>query len=176
MLQEACQSVEQNGGAHNFAYYVSDPHRFGIIEFDKNQNVLSVEEKPANPKSNYASLGIYIFDGDGSDVAKAVKPSARGELEITSMLDAYLQQKKLKVSLLGRGVAWFDAGTHDSLLETSDFVMTIEKRTGLKIGCIEEIAYAMGFITKEELEKLAEPLMKSGYGAYLHRIASEQPR
>lgn len=174
MLQAARIEVETKGGAHNFAYYVNDPERFGIIEFDKNHHVISIEEKPSQPKSNFASLGLYMFDGQAAKVAKNVKPSARGELEITSMLDAYLQNKALRVSLLGRGFAWFDAGTHDSLLETSEFVATMEKRTGLKIGCIEEIAYAMNFITKKDLQALAEPLMKSGYGDYLHRVASEK--
>ncbi len=174
ILQAASREVEASGGAHNFAYYVSDPERFGIIELDKNKNVLSVEEKPVRPKSNYASLGVYMFDGNAAIIAKAVVPSARGEIEITSMLDAYLQKKKLKVSLLGRGFAYFDAGTHDSLLESGDFVMTMEKRTGLKIGCIEEVAFAMGFINHTQLRALAEPLMKSGYGAYLNVVASER--
>ncbi len=173
MLQEAKANVEKNGGGHNFAYYVTDPERFGIVEFGPDDNVLSIEEKPAKPKSNFASLGIYMFDSRVSEIAKTVKPSARGEIEIPSVMNAYLEEGKFTATALGRGFAWFDTGTHDSLLEASEFVMTIEKRTGLKISCIEEIAYVMGFINKEQLLKLAEPLIKSGYGAYLMKIAEE---
>jgi len=175
MLQEARSSVEGNGGGHNFAYYVNDPERFGVVEFDKNHRVISVEEKPAQPKSNFASLGLYMFDGQASAVAKKVLPSARGEIEITSVMNEYLKRGRFGVTPLGRGFAWFDTGTHDSLLEASEFVATMEKRTGLKIGCIEEVAYTMGFITKRELLALAEPLLKSGYGKYLQNIIDDRP-
>ncbi|QQG49771.1 MAG: glucose-1-phosphate thymidylyltransferase RfbA [Candidatus Berkelbacteria bacterium] len=175
MLREARRSIEKDGGGHNFAYYVSDPHRFGIVEFDEAHNVLSIEEKPERPKSNYASIGLYMFDGQVSQVARQVKPSARGELEIPSVMNDYLKRGKFHVTLLGRGFAWFDAGTHDSLLEAGEFVMTIEKRTGFKIGCIEEVAYHMGFINAEALQALAEPLNKSGYGLYLNKVAAEPP-
>lgn len=174
MLQEAKKSIEKNGGGHNFAYYVNDPERFGIVEFDKNHRVISIEEKPSSPKSNFASLGIYMFDGQASSVARSVKPSKRGELEITSVMNDYLKRSCFSVTPLGRGFAWFDTGTHDSLLEASEFVATMEKRTGLKIGCIEEIAYAVGFINKKELLTLAGPLLKSGYGDYLKIVASEK--
>lgn len=174
MLRQARQKIEVGGGAHNFVYSVNDPERFGVVEFDAKGQVISIEEKPKAPKSNFASLGLYMFDGRSSTVAKAVRRSARGELEITSMLAAYLAEKKLTVTPMGRGFAWFDAGTHDSLLEASEFVMTIEKRTGLKIGCLEEIAYLMGYITKVALKKLARPLLKSGYGSYLQRVAGEK--
>ncbi|MDP3992669.1 MAG: glucose-1-phosphate thymidylyltransferase RfbA [bacterium] len=174
MLQSARASVEKNGGGHNFAYYVNDPKRLGVVEFDKNGKVLSIEEKPEVPKSNFASLGLYMFDGKVSQVAKAVKPSARGELEIPSVMNDYLKRGKLGVTPLGRGFAWFDTGTHDSLLEAGEFVATMEKRTGLKIGCVEEVAYVMGFITKKELLALAEPLLKSGYGDYLKVVANEK--
>lgn len=174
ILISARKSVEKHGGAHVFGYYVTDPERFGVVEFDKNKNVVSIEEKPENPKSSYAALGLYFYDQEAATVARTIEPSARGEVEITAVNQDYLKNKKLKVSLLGRGFAWFDAGTHDSLLETSEFVMTIEKRTGLKVGCIEEIAYNMGYINRKQLLKLAEPLKKSGYGDYLQRIASDK--
>lgn len=174
LLKAAREEIEQNGGARVFGHYVSDPKQFGVIEYSKNGAVLSIEEKPQEPKSNYAALGIYFYDREASKIARSVTPSARGEIEITSVNQAYLTNKQLSVSLLGRGFAWFDAGTHDSLLEASEFVMTIEKRTGLKIGCIEEVAYRMGYIDAEQLNKLAEPLMKSGYGAYLHKVTVEE--
>jgi|SRR3989344_2663724 len=174
MLQEARADVEKNGGGHNFAYYVNDPERFGVVEFDRDHKVLSIVEKPKQPKSNFASLGLYMFDGQVPAVAKAVKPSARGELEIPSVMNDYLRRGHFKVTPLGRGFAWFDTGTHDSLLEAGEFVMTIEKRTGLKIGCVEEVAYFMGYINKDQLLKLAEPLVKSGYGHYLQRVAREK--
>lgn len=175
MLQSARKSIEESGGGHNFAYYVNNPERYGVVEFDKNGKVSSIEEKPSQPKSSFASLGLYMFDGEVSAVAKSVKPSARGELEIPSVMNDYLKRGQFGVTALGRGFAWFDTGTHDSLLEASEFVSTMEKRTGLKIGCIEEIAYAMGFIAASELEKLAEPLKKSGYGQYLIRVAKDKP-
>jgi len=174
MLKDARTGIETNGGGHNFAFYVNDPERFGIIEFDSKQQVLSIEEKPKKPKSNFASLGIYMFDAKVSQIARNVKPSDRGELEIPSVMNQYLSQKNFRVTPIGRGFAWFDTGTHDSLLEAGEFVAMMEKQTGLKIGCIEEIAYVMGFISKTQLSKLAEPLQKSGYGQYLLNIIKEK--
>lgn len=150
-----------------FAYSVSDPERYGVVEFDQNRKVVSVEEKPLKPKSNYALVGLYFFDNDVVEIAKQVKPSARGEIEITEVMDAYLKKGKLKVSTMSRGSAWLDTGTVDSMVDASDFIRVIEKRTGLKIGCIEEVAYENGWITKEQLQNLAKPLQKSGYGSYL---------
>lgn len=174
IMLSAKKEVEKNGGAYVFAYYVNDPERFGIIEFDENGNVLSIEEKPKKPKSNYAVVGMYFYDSEAVEIAKSIKPSLRGELEITSVNEEYLKRKKLKVKVLGRGFAWFDAGTHDSFLEAGEFVATIEKKTGLMIGCIEEIAYRNGWIDKKQLLKLAEPLKKTDYGKYLIRIAEEK--
>jgi len=173
IMTDAKKEIEENGGAYVFGYYVKDPERFGIVEFDENGNVKSIEEKPKNPKSNYAVVGIYFYDSKAVELAKNVKPSDRGELEITSVNEGYLRQGKLKVKLLGRGFAWFDAGTHDSFLEAGEFVATIEKKTGLMIGCIEEIAYRNGWIDKDQLIKLAEPLRKTEYGKYLLKIAEE---
>ncbi len=173
LLQKARRTVERHGGAHNFAALVQDPERFGILEFDRAGRVKSIEEKPLKPKSNFASLGLYFFDGEASRRAKTITPSARGELEITSLLEQYLKEDRLRATPLGRGFAWFDTGTHDSLLDASEFVMTIEKRTGFKVGCIEEVAYTMGYIKRIQLRRLAEPLMKSGYGHYLERVAGE---
>ncbi|WP_456434931.1 glucose-1-phosphate thymidylyltransferase RfbA [Thermovibrio ammonificans] len=167
LLNEAKKEIEDKGGAYIFGYYVKDPQRFGIIEFDNNGNVLSLEEKPQKPKSNYAAIGMYFFDNKAIEFAKMTKPSPRGELEITSVNDMYLKEGKLKVKLLGRGFAWFDAGTHDSFLEAGEFVATIEKKTGLMIGCLEEIAYRNGWISEEKLEELAYPLRKTSYGKYL---------
>ncbi len=172
ILFEAKSEVEQKGGAYVFGYRVKDPERFGVVEFDEKGNVLSIEEKPHNPKSDFAIAGLYFFDKRAYEFASSAKPSHRGELEITSILERYLHQKTLKVKLLGRGFAWFDAGTHDSFLKAGEFVATIEKRTGLMIGCIEEIAYAKGWIDKEKLLKLAEPLKKTDYGKYLMEIAN----
>ena len=174
IMTDAKKEIEENGGAYVFGYYVKDPERFGIVEFDENGNVKSIEEKPKNPKSNYAVVGIYFYDSKAVELAKNVKPSDRGELEITSVNEGYLRQGKLKVKLLGRGFAWFDAGTHDSFLEAGEFVATIEKKTGLMIGCIEEIAYRNGWIDKDQLIKLAEPLRKTEYGKYLLKIAEEE--
>ena len=173
ILKQTKKEVEEKGGAYVFAYYVKDPERFGIVEFDEKGNVLSIKEKPKNPKSNFAVVGLYFFDNEAINIAKKIKPSARNELEITSVLEEYLKQKKLKVKLLGRGFAWFDAGTHDSFLEASEFIATIEKKTGLMIGCIEEIAYRNKWITKEQLIKLASVLSKTEYGKYLLKIANE---
>ena len=174
LLREAKDDIEKEGGAYVFGYYVNDPERFGIVEFDENGKVISLEEKPKNPKSNYAVIGVYFYDNLAIKIAKNVKPSDRGELEITSVNEEYLRKDNLKVKLLGRGFAWFDAGTHDSFLEAGDFVATIEKRTGLMIGCIEEIAYRNGWISKRELLKLASPLEKTDYGKYLIKLAQEE--
>ncbi len=174
ILEEAKKEVERNGGAYVFGYYVSDPERFGVVEFDETGKVLSIEEKPKKPKSNYAVVGMYFYDSEAVEIAKSVKPSHRGELEITSVNQRYLEKGKLKVKLLGRGFAWFDAGTHDSFLEAGEFVATIEKKTGLMIGCIEEIAYRNGWIDREELLKLAEPLSKTHYGRYLLKLVEEK--
>lgn len=157
-------------GAFIFGYYVNNPSAYGVVEFDEQWNVLSIEEKPKNPKSNYAVPGLYFYDNNVVDIAKNLKPSARGELEITDVNKEYLKNKKLKVKVLGRGFAWLDTGTHDALLEASNFVQTIQKRQGLYVACIEEIAYRNGFITKEQLRALAEPLLKTEYGKYLMSI------
>ncbi len=156
-----------------YGYRVTDPERYGIVEFDSERNVVNIEEKPENPKSTYAVPGLYFYDNDVVKIAKSVKPSARGELEITSVNNTYLERGDLKVLLLGRGFAWLDTGTHESLLEASSFIETIEKRQGLKIGCIEEIAFGKGFIDKTQLEALARPLIKSSYGRYLTALLSD---
>ena len=158
-----------NGGLV-FAYHVSDPERYGVVEFDAQYRVLSIEEKPLKPKSNYAVPGLYFYDNTVVEIAKNLKPSARGEYEITDVNKLYLKDGKLKVQLLERGTAWLDTGTFNSLLQAGNFVNVIEERQGLKIGCIEEVAYRMGFITKDQLRQAAEPLMKSGYGQYLIKI------
>lgn len=161
-------------GAVVFGYYVNDPERYGVAEFDTNGKVLSLEEKPAIPKSNYAVTGLYFYSNDVIQKAKGLKPSARGELEITDLNKLYLQEERLKVQLLGRGMAWLDTGTHDSLLEASNFIATIENRQGLKVACLEEIAFNNGFINKDQLLKLAEPLKKNYYGQYLLKITSQK--
>jgi glucose-1-phosphate thymidylyltransferase len=153
-----------------FAYHVTDPERYGVVEFDKNKNVISIEEKPVQPKSNYAVPGLYFYDNEVVAIAKSIKPSPRGELEITDINNVYLQRGKLKVAPMSRGTAWLDTGTFDSLMQAANFVQTIEQRQGLKIGCIEEVAYRRGFITKEQLLNLAKPLEKSGYGIYLKNL------
>jgi glucose-1-phosphate thymidylyltransferase len=152
---------------------VNDPERYGVTEFDTKGNVISIEEKPTDPKSNFAVVGLYFYTNDVVQIAKNIKPSQRGELEITSVNQEYLRQKKLKVELLGRGFAWLDTGTHDSLMEAGNFIETIEKRQGLKVACLEEIAYRMEYIDKAQLNKLAEPLKKNGYGKYLLKLAKE---
>jgi len=161
-------------GAVVFGYYVKDPERYGVAEFDSNGNVLSLEEKPKQPKSNYAVTGLYFYSNDVVKKAKSLKPSSRGELEITDLNRLYLEEKRLKVELLGRGMAWLDTGTHESLLQASNFIYTIEQRQGLKVSCIEEIAFKRGFISKDQLLKLAEPLKKNQYGEYLIKIANEE--
>lgn len=167
MLSEA---VMHDTGATVFGYYVSDPERYGVVDFDKNGNVLSMEEKPAKPKSNYAVVGLYFYDNRVVDFAKSLKPSARGEIEITDLNRLYLDKKELRVKLMGRGFAWLDTGTHASMIDAALYVKTIEDRQGLKISCIEEIAYSMGYINAEKLKEIAEPLKKSGYGDYLLQI------
>jgi glucose-1-phosphate thymidylyltransferase len=169
-LEEKLQSFTNVEGAVGFAAEVNDPERYGVYEFDEAMNVLSIEEKPENPKSNYANAGLYFCDNDVVEIAKNVEPSARGEIEITSVLDAYLQHSKLKVCLFDRGTAWLDTGTFSSMNDASEYIRVIEKRTGIKIGCIEEVAYRQGFIDKAQLQKIAEPLVKSGYGKYLLSI------
>ncbi|MDR0872038.1 MAG: glucose-1-phosphate thymidylyltransferase RfbA [Prevotellaceae bacterium] len=163
-------------GAIVFGYYVNDPERYGVAEFDGAGKVLSLEEKPKVPKSNYAVTGLYFYSNDVVGKAKSLKPSPRGELEITDLNRLYLEEERLSVKLLGRGMAWLDTGTHDSLLEASNYISTIENRQGLKVACLEEIAYASGYITREQLLKLAEPLKKNHYGEYLIKIANEKKR
>ena len=166
MLQNATNNVAE-GKSTVFGYYVNDPERYGVAEFDTKGNVISIEEKPNDPKSNIAVVGLYFYTNDVVQIAKNIQPSERGELEITSVNQTYLQQKTLKVELLGRGFAWLDTGTHDSLMQAGQFIETIEKRQGLKVACLEEIAYRMKYINAEQVRKLAEPLKKSGYGQYL---------
>ena len=164
--------AQQKSGATIFGYYVRDPREYGVVEFDENGKALSIEEKPENPKSNYAVPGLYFYDNDVVDIAKNVKPSARGEIEITSINNEYLRRQTLQVETLGRGFAWLDTGNHDSLLDAADFVAAFQKRQGLYICCIEEIAYKRGFIDRDQLLKLAEPLQKTQYGQYLMDIAN----
>ena len=171
LLRQSVENAEKNGLATVFGYYVNDPERYGVAEFDKEGNCLSIEEKPEHPKSNYAVVGLYFYPNSVVDIAQNIKPSARGELEITTVNQEYLAQKKLKVQTLQRGFAWLDTGTHDSLAEASTFIEVIEKRQGLKVACLEEIAYKRGWINKEQLKKLAQPMIKNGYGQYLLQLA-----
>jgi len=165
------QAFERKKGATIFGYYVRDPREYGVVEFDENQKAISIEEKPENPKSNYAVPGLYFYDNDVVEIAKNVKPSKRGEIEITSVNNEYLRRGDLYVETLGRGFAWLDTGNHDALLDAADYVAAVQKRQGLYISCVEEIAYKRGFITKEQLIELAKPLLKTNYGQYLMDIA-----
>ena len=174
MLKQAVKSAEEDGRATVFGYYVNDPERYGVAEFDKDGNCLSLEEKPAKPKSNYAVVGLYFYPNSVVDIAKNIKPSARGELEITTVNQRYLQDHNLLVQTLQRGFAWLDTGTHDSLSEASTFIEVIEKRQGLKVACLEEIAFKRGWIDREQLRKIAEPMAKNDYGKYLLRRAEEK--
>lgn len=171
LLRNSVANAEQEGKATVFGYYVNDPERYGVAEFDADGNCLSIEEKPAHPKSNYAVVGLYFYPNSVVEIAKNIKPSARGELEITSVNQEYLQRGQLKVETLQRGFAWLDTGTHDSLSEASTFIEVIEKRQGLKIACLEEIAYTHGWITKEQLIEDAKPMLKNNYGQYLMDLA-----
>jgi len=175
-FSETLRNARKNvvaGKSTVFGYYVNDPERYGVAEFDKNGLVTSIEEKPEKPKSNYAVVGLYFYTNDVVQIAKTIKPSHRGELEITTVNQEYLKRENLKVQVLGRGFAWLDTGTHDSLMEAGQFIETIEKRQGLKVACLEEIAYNMKYIDKAQLKKLAEPLKKNGYGQYLLKLAKQ---
>ena len=174
MLKQAVANAEEKGQATVFGYYVNDPERYGVAEFDKDGNCLSIEEKPAKPKSNYAVVGLYFYPNSVVEIAKNIKPSARGELEITTVNQRYLEDKSLLVQTLQRGFAWLDTGTHDSLSEASTFIEVIEKRQGLKVACLEEIAFKRGWIDREQLRKLAEPMAKNDYGKFLLRCAEEK--
>lgn len=169
-LQKTLQEHTQPNGGVVFAYHVSDPERYGVVEFNQDNQAISIEEKPQSPKSNYAVPGLYFYDNQVIDIVKNLKPSARGELEITDVNKVYLQKQQLKVGILDRGTAWLDTGTFDSLMQAGQFVEVIEQRQGLKIGCIEEVAYQMGFIDAIQLEKIAQPFLKSGYGKYLLKL------
>ena len=173
MLTEAVKDAEENGKATVFGSWVSDPERYGVVEFDGNGNCLSIEEKPKDPKSNYAVVGLYFYTNKVIDIAKSIKPSARGELEITDVNKAYLDSGELKVRTLGRGFAWLDTGTHESLSQASTFIEVIENRQGLKIACLEEIAFRQGWISAEKVRELAQPMIRNQYGQYLLRVADE---
>jgi glucose-1-phosphate thymidylyltransferase len=168
------RTSELKKGACVFGYYVTDPERYGVVEFDRNRKVISLEEKPSNPKSNYAVTGLYFYDNSVVEKAKSLKPSPRGELEITDLNRSYLEEGTLEIKLMGRGMAWLDTGTYESLLQAANFIATLEQRQGLKASCIEEIAYTRGFIDKKQLLKIAEPIRNSQYGKYLLRVASEE--
>ena len=170
-MKQSVQNAEKDGLATVFGYYVNDPERYGVAEFDSEGNCLSIEEKPAHPKSNYAVVGLYFYPNSVVEIAKHIKPSARGELEITTVNQEYLAQQKLKVQTLQRGFAWLDTGTHDSLSEASTFIEVIEKRQGLKVACLEEIAFKQGWITKDKLAEIAQPMAKNDYGKYLLNLA-----
>lgn len=171
MLQRV---ASKNSGATVFGYHVQDPERFGVVEFDDEMRAISIEEKPESPKSSYAVTGLYFYDNKVVEIAKSIQPSSRGELEITDINKAYLEKGKLDVEIMGRGFAWLDTGTHESLLEASTFIETIEKRQNLKVACLEEIAYRMGYISREQLIELAQPLKKNGYGQYILRLAESE--
>lgn len=176
MLEKAVEDAERSGKATVFGYHVSDPERYGVAEFDDKGNCISLEEKPKNPKSNYAVVGLYFYPNKVVDVAKNIKPSARGELEITTVNQRFLEDRELKIQLLGRGFAWLDTGTYDSLSEASTFVEVIEKRQGLKIACLEAIAYRKGWINERKMEELAQPMLKNPYGQYLLQVIKETKR
>ena len=171
LLQRA---AARTGGATVFAYHVQDPQRYGVVEFDAHKRALSIEEKPEVPKSNYAVTGLYFYDAQVCDIAADIQPSARGELEITTVNERYLHQQELSVEIMGRGYAWLDTGTHDSLMEAGQFIATLEKRQGLKVACPEEIAFRAGWISAEQLERQAQPMLKNGYGQYLLRLLKER--
>jgi glucose-1-phosphate thymidylyltransferase len=173
LLAKSVSNVKNQKKATIFGYYVKDPERYGVVKFDEHGEALSIEEKPKNPKSNYAVIGLYFYPNSVINIAKKIKPSHRGELEITEVNQAYLSQGNLKVELMGRGFAWLDTGTHESLLEASNFIQTIENRQGLKVACLEEVSYQMGYITKQQLLLLAEPFIKNEYGQYLIQRANE---
>ena len=173
LLANSVKNVTEKNTATVFGYYVNDPERYGVVEFDKAGKVISIEEKPEVAKSNYAVVGVYFYPNSVIEIAKSIKPSKRGELEITSVNQVYLQKEQLKVELMGRGYAWFDTGTHNSLLEASNFIQTIENRQGLKVACLEEIVYEKGYINNKQLLHLAKPLLKNEYGKYLQRLAKK---
>ncbi len=171
MLRKVVKDIKSDGGATVFGYYVNDPERYGVVEFAADGKVLSIEEKPERPKSNFAVTGLYYYDNRVVEIARSIKPSGRGELEITDVNKRYLSEEKLRVETFGRGFAWFDTGTHDSLLNAAEFIATIEKRQGLKIACLEEIAFRLGYINKDQLGELAKPFSKNEYGEYLIRLS-----
>ena len=174
-LQDLLTSAnDRQTGASVFAYHVTDPERYGVVDFDASHRALSIEEKPKQPKSNYAVTGLYFYDNQVCDIAASIKPSPRGELEITDVNARYLEQGQLNVEIMGRGYAWLDTGTHDSLLEAGQFIATLERRQGLKVACLEEVAYRWGWITAEQVEKLAQPMLKNGYGQYLLKVINEK--